>query len=107
MKRPKPRNGCGCVAGTGTGTTVIGITGNTGTGTVTTYGAETVDEFLKKNPYRAAIAIDTGETEKSYAVRQWPTYILIDRSGKAMPVTDQLSEEMIAKLVNAGSGARP
>ncbi|HEX2059153.1 MAG TPA: TlpA disulfide reductase family protein, partial [Thermoanaerobaculia bacterium] len=35
---------------------------------------ETVEAFLKKNPFHAAIPVDTGETEKAYAVEAWPTY---------------------------------
>jgi thiol-disulfide isomerase/thioredoxin len=45
-------------------------------------GGEDVPAFLKKQPLSFPIAIDTGETVKSYGIESWPTYFLIDKSGK-------------------------
>jgi thiol-disulfide isomerase/thioredoxin len=42
-----------------------------------------VAEFLDKEPLSFPIAVDTGDTAKSYAVDSWPTYFLIDKAGKA------------------------
>lgn len=43
--------------------------------------AEHLEKFLTKNKYAIPIAVDGGATEKAYAVRGWPTYVLIDRRG--------------------------
>lgn len=44
--------------------------------------AEGVGDFLKKRMFSFAVAIDTGETAERYAIDAWPTYFLIDKSGK-------------------------
>jgi thiol-disulfide isomerase/thioredoxin len=46
-------------------------------------GADSVGEFLEKEPLSFPIAVDTGKTAKSYGVNSWPTYFLIDKSGKS------------------------
>jgi hypothetical protein len=38
--------------------------------------------FLQKTKVTFPVAIDSGATAKRYAVGAWPTYFLIDTSGK-------------------------
>lgn len=53
--------------------------------------------FLEKHVYPAPIAIDAGETAKAYGIEVWPTYILIDKSGRvvhfgsALPSADAIT----------------
>ncbi|MGZ5473949.1 MAG: redoxin domain-containing protein [Thermoanaerobaculia bacterium] len=45
-------------------------------------GAERLPRFLKDNPFPIPIGVDTGATARSYSVRGWPTYVLIDRKSR-------------------------
>ncbi len=45
-------------------------------------GAARLPRFLKDNPFPIAIGVDTGATARSYNVRGWPTYVLIDRESR-------------------------
>lgn len=40
-----------------------------------------VEGYLAENPLPYAVAVDNGHTAGSYAVEQWPAYIVIDRAG--------------------------
>jgi RNA polymerase sigma factor (sigma-70 family) len=44
--------------------------------------SENVGDFLKEKGYTFPVVIDKGDTVKQYAVEAWPTYFLIDKSGK-------------------------
>lgn len=55
-------------------------------------GADKIEEFLKKRPFDAPIAIDTGETEKAYALESYPTYVLINKDGKVVRVMQTLPD---------------
>lgn len=44
---------------------------------------DSVAAFLEQQPLSFPIAVDTGETAKNYVVDSWPTYFLIDKTGKA------------------------
>ncbi|MEW4569461.1 TlpA disulfide reductase family protein [Tautonia sp. JC769] len=46
------------------------------------HNAEGVEEFLKAKEFTFAVGVDTGETAQRYAIEAWPTYFLIDKSGK-------------------------
>jgi thiol-disulfide isomerase/thioredoxin len=63
--------------------------------------AEKLGAFLAKQPLAIPIAVDTGETTKRYAVQSWPTYVLIDRSGKvvASPSNSPPSAAKIEELL--------
>ena len=39
-------------------------------------------DFLREKGFTFPVAIDTGDTAKQYAVEAWPTYFLIDKTGK-------------------------
>lgn len=41
-----------------------------------------VEAFLKQKPISFPVAIDQGETAQKYGIKAWPTYFLIDKSGK-------------------------
>jgi thiol-disulfide isomerase/thioredoxin len=62
---------------------------------------EALDEFLKKKALTFPVVIDSGKTATRYCIEFWPTYFLIDRSGK--PVSGFASEpptaERIAELL--------
>jgi glutathione peroxidase-family protein len=49
------------------------------------------------------VAIDSGKTAEDFAISAWPTYFLIDRSGRVVEGFNHAtpSEETIAKLVEA------
>jgi thiol-disulfide isomerase/thioredoxin len=53
-------------------------------------GADTLDAFLARNRYPVPIAVDTGETATRYAVTNWPTYVLIDKSGHVISYGSEL-----------------
>ena len=55
-------------------------------------GADKIEEFLKKRPFRVPIAVDTGETEKAYALESYPSYVLIDKQGKVVRVVQTLPD---------------
>ena len=64
------------------------------------HSAEASDQlpaFLEKHAYPAPIAIDSGQTAKAYGIELWPTYILIDKSGRvvqfgsALPTADTIT----------------
>lgn len=65
--------------------------------------AETCEAFVRENSYTFPVAVDTGKTAEAYAISGWPTYFLIDRSGKvAQSFThDTPTEEAIEKLLGA------
>ncbi len=46
-------------------------------------GRADVPAFLKRQSLSFPIAIDTGATAEGYGIESWPTYFLIDKSGKS------------------------
>jgi beta-lactamase regulating signal transducer with metallopeptidase domain/thiol-disulfide isomerase/thioredoxin len=80
------------------------IYGDRGLVAITVHSAQAATElgkFLERRPLALPIAVDTGATAKSYAVQSWPTYFLIDKSGKvawgnsAAPPSEQKIEELL------------
>lgn len=63
--------------------------------------SQSVGLVLKKHRITFPIAIDKGETADRYAIDAWPTYFLIDRTGKVIwgfsqePPTDTQIEELL------------
>ena len=45
-------------------------------------GGESCEDFVEKNGISFPIAIDSGRTAESFAITSWPTYFLIDKTGK-------------------------
>jgi thiol-disulfide isomerase/thioredoxin len=66
---------------------------------------ESLDEFLKQKAVTFPVVIDSGKTASRYLIELWPTYFLIDRSGK--PVSGFASEpptaERIAQMLGSAS----
>lgn len=58
--------------------------------------------FVEEHGYTFPMAIDTGKTAEAFAIEGWPTYFLIDRSGKVVqafanePPTDEAIAELLA-----------
>lgn len=46
--------------------------------------ADQLAAFLQKHAYPGPIAVDSGETAKAYGIDSWPTYVLIDKSGRVV-----------------------
>jgi thiol-disulfide isomerase/thioredoxin len=44
--------------------------------------ADTCAAFLKENGYTFPVALDSGKTADGFAISGWPSYFLIDRTGK-------------------------
>ena len=72
----------------------------------TTNGAERIDEFLKRTPYRVPIAVDrestkhrSGITHYAFGIDRWPTYVLLDKSGKATFLPIPPSVEQLDKMI--------
>ncbi len=63
--------------------------------------SDQIEDFIRKKQVRFAIGVDTGETARSYAVTNFPTYFLVDRNGRLHPATDDLpdSERIEALLL--------
>jgi thiol-disulfide isomerase/thioredoxin len=63
--------------------------------------ADNVAAFLEHEKLSFPITIDTGETAKNYGIDSWPTYFLIDKTGKAqLAFSSSLpSEEEIERLL--------
>jgi thiol-disulfide isomerase/thioredoxin len=65
-------------------------------------GSDACAEFLKQHNYTFPVALDSGKTAESFAVSSWPTYFLIDRTGKVVqgftnePPTEKTIEELFA-----------
>lgn len=51
--------------------------------------ADQVGGFLRKEGIPFVVAVDTGETAEAYGVDAFPTYVLLDRSGAVVSITDQ------------------
>ena len=57
--------------------------------------------LLKEKGYTFPVAVDQGPTAERYAIEAWPTYFLIDKSGKVAwgpgdkPPTESQIEEML------------
>ena len=47
-------------------------------------GADTCAAFLKEQGYTFPVAIDSGKTAEAFTISGWPTYFLIDRTGKVV-----------------------
>ena len=54
--------------------------------------SDRIDDFVRKKQVRFAIGADTGDTARSYAVTNFPTYVLIDRNGRLHPATEGLPD---------------
>jgi thiol-disulfide isomerase/thioredoxin len=69
---------------------------------------EALDEFLKKKAVTFPVVIDSGKTATRYFIEFWPTYFLIDRSGKPVSgfTSDPPTAERIAELLG-GSAKGP
>ena len=67
-----------------------------------------VRTFLQKTKVTFPVAIDTGATAKRYAVEAWPTYFLIDKSGRvAWGFSNEAPKESeIERLLRSGDGPR-
>ena len=65
---------------------------------------DTCAAFVAEHGYTFPMAIDTGKTEEAFAIDAWPTYFLIDRSGKVVecfshnPPSDEAIEKLLAQL---------
>ena len=71
--------------------------------------ADTCREFVEKNGITFPIAIDSGNTAKIYAVKEWPSMFLIDKQGKfvASFADDLPEDELIKKLLRRLRKAPP
>ncbi len=49
-----------------------------------TNDSEKLGEFLKEKKITFAVGVDKGATTKNYAIGAWPTYFLIDKTGKVV-----------------------
>lgn len=65
--------------------------------------SDKLDEFLKANKVSFPVVIDRGETATRYGVEAWPTYFLIDKTGKVVwgfsnepPAADRI-EQLLGK----------
>ncbi len=64
---------------------------------------DTCAAFVKEHNYTFPIAIDSGKTAEAFAIDGWPTYFLIDRSGKVVqafahePPTDEEIQKLLAQ----------
>jgi|tagenome__1003787_1003787.scaffolds.fasta_scaffold20912603_2 thiol-disulfide isomerase/thioredoxin len=63
--------------------------------------ADSCPEFIEKNKYKFPVALDSGKTAEAFAIDSWPTYFLLDRSGKLVQsfTSAPPKEEAIAKLL--------
>ncbi len=62
--------------------------------------SDQIEDFVRKKQVRFAIGADTGETARSYAVTNFPTYFLVDRKGRLHPGTGELPDtEIIEDLL--------
>jgi thiol-disulfide isomerase/thioredoxin len=65
--------------------------------------SEKLKEFLKVKKVSFPVMIDRGETAKRYVIDTWPTYFLIDKTGKVVwgfagePPTTTKIEELLSK----------
>jgi thiol-disulfide isomerase/thioredoxin len=65
--------------------------------------SEKLEEFLKTKRVSFPVMIDRGETAKRYVISAWPTYFLIDKTGKVVwgfadePPTAKQIEELLRK----------
>ena len=64
-------------------------------------GSDGIEEVVRDKKVSFAIAIDNGETAKAYGIDGWPTYFLIDKTGKVNwgLSTELPSEELIEELL--------
>lgn len=64
---------------------------------------DTCAAFVKEHDFTFPIAIDSGKTAEAFAIDGWPTYFLIDRSGKVVqafahePPTTEAIEQLLAQ----------
>ncbi len=60
-----------------------------------------IADYLNKNNYTFLVGIDTGDTAANYAVRSWPTYYLIDKTGRLIwgPSSQPPPEKKIESLL--------
>ena len=72
-------------------------------GVHTARDSDKLDEFLKEKKVSFPVMIDRGETAERYLVDAWPTYFLIDKTGKVVwgfahePPTAAQIEELLGK----------
>ena len=71
-------------------------------GVHTAQAAETCEEFAEKNNITFPLVLDTGKTAEHYAVSGWPSYILIDKTGRvtAAASTRLPEEQEIERLLS-------
>lgn len=65
------------------------------------FRTEKTADFIAENNYTFPTGIDTGNTAKSYKVKAWPTYYLIDKQGRFAwgPKHAPPSEKLIKSLL--------
>jgi thiol-disulfide isomerase/thioredoxin/tRNA A-37 threonylcarbamoyl transferase component Bud32 len=70
--------------------------------------AENLDAFLKTRQITFPIALDTGATAERYAVEAWPTYYLVDRTGRIVwgGGHDLPEDDQITKLLEQSEPAK-
>lgn len=61
------------------------------------------EAFLEEHDYTFPVAVDSGKTAEAFAIDGWPTYFLIDRSGKLVSGFEHSppSEEQIELLLGS------
>jgi len=81
-------------------------------GVHSSFTTEGIEAFLKSKQITFPIAVDTGGTAERYAIQAWPTYYLVDKSGKIAwggehdPPEDAWIEELL-KLPTTSSAVDP
>jgi thiol-disulfide isomerase/thioredoxin/predicted Ser/Thr protein kinase len=75
-------------------------------GVHSSFTAEKIEAFLKSKQITFPIAVDAGKTAGRFAVQSWPTYYLLDKSGKiAWGGENNLPEDSrIEKLLEQADG---
>ena len=63
----------------------------------------TLAPFVEQHRYSFPIAVDSGRTEETFTIEAWPTYFLVDKTGKLVsgfnhePPTDDLVDELLKR----------
>jgi len=70
-------------------------------GVHSTQDGETCKDFIEQNGITFPIAVDSGKTAESFAITEWPSIFLIDKSGKVSSGydSDLPTDEMVEQLL--------
>jgi thiol-disulfide isomerase/thioredoxin len=67
--------------------------------------SDQVRDYLRQHRIPLIVAVDTGETAAAYGVDEFPTYVLLDRSGAVVSLPDHLPDAGTLRSLLQGTPA--